>query len=147
MLPENYAGFWRRFFSSLVDMLVINLLLLPIGWFFTLILLAVTQIVWPIFAFFALISTYLVYFFIYFFFLHVYSASPGELLLKIKVFDAKTNQPITKSQIIRRSIMCSVVNFGPLQLLLLFNMLLVIYSEKKQTIQDMLAGTVAISVP
>lgn len=141
---ELYAGFWRRFFSALIDAFVINIVLFPMLWVLSFVLLGIASMFWAIFIFLAGFLAFGVYFFIYFFFLSIYSASPGELLLKTRVFDSRSQGAVSRSQVIKRSIASALMNFGPLQSLFFVNMLLVIFSEKKQTIADMLARVVVI---
>lgn len=133
---QEYAGFWIRSAAAIIDTVILLMLILPMiyliyssyylgsersidgGWetlFSWLFPFVLTVLFW----------TYR-------------SATPGKMILKLKIVDAKTGEPLSITQSIIRylgyylsSIMC-------------LGFIWIIFSRKKQGWHDMLAGNVVV---
>ena len=140
MEDQQYAGFWVRVAASLIDSLIFFVVLLvPLAFIFgadfsdaesmdmgTPMLLL--QYVFPV--------VVTVWFWV------KYLGTPGKMLLKIQVVDAKTGQALSTPQAIGRYL-GYYVSIIPLFLGLIW----VAFDKKKQGFHDKLAGTVVIHSP
>lgn len=140
MEDQRYAGFWVRVAASLIDSLIFFVvLLIPIAFIFgtdfsnaesmsmgTPMLLI--QYVFPV--------VVTVWFWV------KYLGTPGKMLLKIQVVDAKTGEALSTPQAIGRYL-GYYVSIIPLFLGLIW----VAFDKKKQGFHDKLAGTVVIHKP
>ncbi len=137
MEDQQYAGFWVRVAASIIDSLIFFVvLLIPLAFIFgadfsdaesmdmgTPMLLF--QYVFPV--------VVTVWFWV------KYLGTPGKMLLKIQVVDAKTGQALSTPQAIGRYL-GYYVSIIPL----LLGLIWVAFDKKKQGFHDKLAGTVVI---
>jgi len=127
-----YAGFWRRFFATVVDQIILFVLGGAMGFILGLIGLK-DQII--IFSLSSLLS------FIYFVVYNCSSLSgtPGKAILGIAIVDEKTKTPISFKQAILRVLTAFLSG-----LVLCLGYLIQPFTAKRQTFHDMIAETVVI---
>ncbi len=80
-------------------------------------------------------------------FYFIYSATPGKLSLSLRIVDSKTFQKPTKWQFVIRSLIgyWAYLFLGNIAILLLIiNLTCFIFTKQKQTLYDIIAGTVVI---
>ena len=133
----NYAGFWVRVIASLIDSLLIVAITLPIVYniygpaYFestTLILGPADFIITWVFPAIAVIL-----FWVY------RSATPGKMLLGLKIVDAKSYRKPSTSQFVLR-----YVGYFVATIPLLLGIIWVAFDERKQGWHDKMANTVVI---
>lgn len=135
-----YAGFWLRTLASLIDTILLTIVISPLmiayyGWDAYMRSavqggsLGVVQVLlsWV----FPLVVTVL--------FWHRLQATPGKMLLSLKVLDEKTGQTISWKQSLIRYVGYFISTFG-----LLLGFVWVAFDAKKQGWHDKLAGTVVV---
>jgi uncharacterized RDD family membrane protein YckC len=133
----KYVGFWARVFASIVDSLWMMLLLFPI-------LFAVfgmdylddlekqnSALSWLLQ--FLLPAMVVLAFWVY------RSATPGKMILKAVIVDAKTGGKPTKGNLVLRYV-CYYISIIPF----LLGLIWVAFDKKKQGFHDKIAGTVVI---
>jgi uncharacterized RDD family membrane protein YckC len=155
-MPElKYATFTGRMLASVIDTLLSTIVLLPVFNFVNSIFkwqqanpelagrtepmnleeaLTIIQASLPSFLFqTSVIAVVVVMFWVY------RSATPGKMLLKMKIVDAKTGERPRKKQLIIRYLgyFISVIPFG-------LGFIWIYYDKKKQGFHDKLAGTVVV---
>jgi len=142
-LTQDYAGFWIRLGASLIDSILMLVVLIPIalmffgpedlqalesaegnpaslgilGFFLNYILPAVAVILFWAYK----------------------SATPGKMLLGLKIVDAKTNENMSLGQMVIR-----YVGYYPSMLVVGLGFIWAAFDSKKQGWHDKLAGTVVI---
>ena len=133
----RYAGFWMRFLASLVDGIILMAITMPLIYFFygDELLYSDALIKGPadfiISYVFPLVATVL--------FWKYKSATPGKMVLRIKIVDAKTGGSLSTGQSIGRYF-AYIVSTIPL----LLGYFWIIWDGKKQGWHDKLAGTVVV---
>jgi len=93
----------------------------------------------PVFVSFILITSILVALIFFVFVTVRYSGSPGTLLLNCQVVDAKTGNPVTTKQAIRRSLwlFLTIASFG-------IGLLWILFNKQKQALHDKLSNTIVV---
>jgi uncharacterized RDD family membrane protein YckC len=132
----QYGGFWRRFVAFWIDVVLATLLLFPI-----LGMLGVSdgllrvghmgvkeQVIWNLP--FMLAATLFIYY---------RQATPGKMLLGLRVVDAKTLGNPTFAQALGRQVAYLLSS-----LVLFLGFIWIAFSERKRGWHDLLAGTVVI---
>jgi|SaaInl5LU_22_DNA_1037371.scaffolds.fasta_scaffold04889_4 uncharacterized RDD family membrane protein YckC len=148
----RYAGFWIRFVASLIDSILIMVIVFPIIEFFFANKSSVSTSIFDARGFstysFESMSTLsgtgqLVYIIVTLLILLLFwtyrSATPGKMLLGIKIVDAKTRQPISKGQ--------GIVRYLGYYVSTLFFCLGFIWAgldPRKQAWHDKMAGTLVV---
>lgn len=132
-----YAGFWLRVWASLVDSVLMAILLIPLGLAIAPLSLAsepnpsfnaldlVFGVIIPALA--------TVLFWVY------KSATPGKMLIKARIVDARTGKPASPRQSIIRYF-ANYLSLIPMGL----GYVRIAWSPRKQAWHDLLAGTVVI---
>jgi uncharacterized RDD family membrane protein YckC len=135
----HYAGFWKRLFASVIDTAVILFLVVPLlgsyyGWdyfiddtrgfisgradfFISYVLPAIATVVFWL----------------------ARQATPGKIVLSMKIVDAETGGPITTGQAIGR-----YLGYYVSLVVLLLGFIWVAFDARKQGWHDKLAGTVVV---
>jgi len=127
----RYAGFWIRFVAAIVDTIIVW-----IGSFIVSITLAATMPVpaWLIYSIEFIIP------FVYFIVMtDKYQATFGKMIVGIKVI-ADNGQNASLGSIILREIIGKLVSM----LILMIGYVMAGFTEKKQALHDMMAGTVVV---
>ncbi len=133
--PHGYAGFWRRVFAYLVDLIVLVViqtvlyaieLMLAAGVAQTLSFMVTFLFGWLYFALFESSS---------------YQATPGKIALEIKVCDIH-GQPISFARATGR-------HFGKILsgLILYIGFIMIAFTKRKQGLHDMIAECLVIKAP
>lgn len=135
-----YAGFWLRVCASIVDgILFVPLLVLLLSIIYGLDALLYKEViylgVWHV-----LLEVILPIALVILLWLR-FSATPGKMLLRLKVVDIKTYKPISLRQAIIR-----YVAYIPSAMLFFLGIIWVAFDEKKQGWHDKLASTAVIRV-
>ena len=136
----RYAGFWIRVGAALIDTVLITALVLPL-----LIVVYGTehlgsrQLVagtWDVLINWVLPAVVIIVFWIY------RSATPGKMILKLKIIDAKTGGKISTGQCIGRyfAYYVSIIPF-------MLGIIWVGFDDRKQGWHDKLAGTLVVREP
>jgi uncharacterized RDD family membrane protein YckC len=135
-----YAGFWLRFFASIIDCVWYIFLLMPLP-----IIYGFGQYlnsgplsylgVWHILLELILPITLTILLWLRF------SATPGKMFLKLKIVDTKTSGPISFRQALIR-----YIGYLPSFYCLLLGILWVAFDKRKQGWHDKLASTAVIRV-
>ncbi len=138
MNTNEYAGFWIRAAASLIDTILVGILILPIASLFGFsgtglgdggVLLSAVGILLN----YALPAVVIIVFWVY------KSATPGKLLLKLRILDADTGNKPSNKQFIGRYLayyVSTVVFF--------LGFIWAGIDERKQGWHDKLAGTVVV---
>ena len=133
----RYAGFWMRFLASLVDGIILMAITMPLMYFFygDELLYNEAFIKGPadfvLTYVFPLVATVL--------FWKYKSATPGKMVLRIKIVDAKTGGSLSTGQSVGRYF-AYIISTIPL----LLGYFWIIWDGKKQGWHDKLAGTVVV---
>ena len=132
-----YAGFWIRVGASIIDTILIMLVIWPL---LTLIYGddynysdSLVKGVWDVLISYIFPALVVIVFWMY------RSATPGKMLLKIKIIDEKTGEKLSKGQSVGRYV-AYYVSMLPVML----GFIWVAFDKKKQGWHDKLAGTVCI---
>lgn len=137
MTNYKYAGFWIRVVASIIDSFLVVLVTSPVLYsiygrdYFKSEGLAAGY--WDIVIKWILPAVAIILFWVY------KSATPGKMILGIKIVDIKTNKPPSPSQSIVRYL-GYFVSIIPLMLGIIW----VAFDEKKQGWHDKLAGTIVV---
>jgi uncharacterized RDD family membrane protein YckC len=133
----TYAGFWIRVGASLIDTILIMLLTFPmlIGIYGMEYFESEAFIngAWDLFISWVLPAIAVIIFWIY------RSATPGKMVVKIEIVDAKTGGKPSTSQFIGRYFSYFVSTFP-----LMLGIIWVAFDKRKQGWHDKLAGTVVV---
>lgn len=133
--PHGYAGFWRRFFAYLVDIIILFViqivlyaaeLLFPAGVATTLSFLISFMMGWLYFAFFESSS---------------YQATPGKMALEIKVCDLNGNR-ISFLRATGRHF-AKIIS----TIILYIGFIMIAFTQKKQGLHDIIAECLVIKAP
>ncbi len=137
MKEMDYAGFWVRTGASLIDMLMMFIIIIPV------MTVIYGQDYWmadsPVSGFWDLMFNYIfpaiavILFWIY------KSATPGKMVLKLTIVDAKTGGKPTTGQLLGR-----YLGYYVSMLPLFLGIFWVGFDPRKQGWHDKLAGTVVI---
>lgn len=134
---QIYAGFWIRVGASIIDTILILIVTWPVliaiygmAYFDTAQIIAGT---WDVVISYILPAVIVITFWIY------VSATPGKMLLNMKIVDAKTGERPSKGQFIGRYF-AYYVSMIPLFL----GFIWVGFDKRKQGFHDKLAGTVVV---
>lgn len=137
MKSQEYAGFWIRVGASLIDsILLIIITVIPLSLIYGMEYWDGTQMfygLWDALINYAIPIVLVIWFWIRFY------ATPGKMLLNLKVLDAKTGEGLTVMQAIGRYF-SYIISAIPL----LLGFLWIGFDKKKQGWHDKLAGTVVI---
>lgn len=133
----KYAGFWIRVAATLIDTLIISVFTIPLLFMFygNQMLLDDSIIKGPadLIISYILPAIAVVVFWVY------KSATPGKIVLKLKILDAKTGEQITVRQSIIR-----YFGYFVSMIPLFFGIFWVAWDSKKQAWHDKIAGTVVV---
>ena len=140
MSEQQYAGFWIRVGAALIDTVLLLLILMPIltaiygkeYWMGESSGAGIMDIVFN----YILPAVVVIVFWVY------KSATPGKMILDLKIIDAKTGGKPTTGKFILRYL-CYYVSTIPLMLGLIW----VGIDKKKQGWHDKIAGTLVIKQP
>ena len=137
MSNVTYAGFWVRTKAAVIDRLLIILLTLP------LLTLIYGQVYWTgdslVSGFWDLMLSYILPAIAVILFWIYKSATPGKMVFKLSIVDAKTGQKASNRQLIGRYL-AYCISIIPLGLGLIW----VGIDQRKQGWHDKLAGTLVI---
>lgn len=137
MNNQEYAGFWVRFAALLIDVVVMIIVLyIPLSFIYGVEYWAGTQFFhgfWDIFLGYIVPIIATIWFWLRFF------GTPGKMLLKLKIIDAKTGNKLSFWQAVGR-----YFAYIPAMLPLFFGLIWVAFDKKKQGWHDKLAGTIVI---
>jgi len=132
-----YAGFWIRVGAAIIDTILIMIVILPV--LITIYGLAYfdsTQIIagaWDFVISYIVPAVIVITFWIY------VSATPGKMLLNIKIVDAKTGEQPSKGQFIGR-----YLGYYVSMIPLFLGIIWVGFDKRKQGWHDKLSGTVVV---
>ena len=133
-----YAGFWRRFVALILDSILLSLVMFPLmfllygkGYLIDPAYEVNATVSFLINKAFPVISTLL--FWVYF------SATPGKILLGIKIIDAKTGNAPSFIQFVFR-----YIGYVVSAITLCLGFLWVAWDSKKQGFHDKIAGTAVV---
>jgi len=137
MDEQDYAGFWIRLAASIIDSVLIMIIILPI----------LTGIYgldyWVSQAFYLgvwdLLINYVFPAIVVIIFWQYKSATPGKMLLKLSILDAKTGDKPSTSQFIIR-----YLGYYVAMIPLFLGFIWVAFDERKQGWHDKIAGTVVV---
>jgi len=134
----EYAGFWIRVGASLIDAILMLMVTLPL----TLMIYGIDTvsesekvILGPV----DFVINYSLPFFATIIFWMYKSATPGKMILKLKILDEKTGNKLTIGQSIGR-----YLAYFPAMLALMLGIFWVAWDKKKQGWHDKLAKTVVV---
>ena len=139
----QYAGFWGRTGASLIDIIILMIATYPILWFFysgdwhrifATGLSEQPQVLW-----FDITVNYILPFVYTVMVWMLWSASPGKILLGLKIVDADTGDNIDLKQSIIR-----YVGYFPAMMVLFIGIFWVAFDKRKQGWHDKMANTVVI---
>ncbi|MEG2472246.1 RDD family protein [Acinetobacter sp.] len=139
----QYAGFWVRTGASLIDIIILMIATYPILWFFysgdwhrifATGLSEQPQVLW-----FDIAVNYILPFAYTVAVWMLWSASPGKILLGLKIVDADTGDNIDLKQSIIR-----YVGYFPAMMVLFIGIFWVAFDKRKQGWHDKMANTVVI---
>jgi uncharacterized RDD family membrane protein YckC len=137
METQEYAGFWIRVAASLIDSIVIlPLIAIPLTLIYGADYWAEPQ---SISGFGDVLIQYILPIFITVWFWTKYLGTPGKMLLRLRVVDAKTGQAISVPKAIGR-----YLGYYVSAIPLLLGFIWIAFDRKKQGFHDKLAGTVVI---
>lgn len=134
----EYAGFWIRTAASMVDLILILIITLPLTlmvygsntvWYSDQILLGPADF----------LINYTFPFIVTIIFWMYKSATPGKMILKIKVLDAETGDKMTLGQSIGR-----YFAYLPAMIVFLIGIIWVAWDKRKQGWHDKLAKTIVV---
>lgn len=141
--PPQYAGFWIRTIACIIDsfillilMLIFLLLFYQGDWNLILDTGASDQ---PAVLWFDVFVNYLVPFICTMLVWHIWSASPGKILLGLKIVDATTGENLKPLQSVIR-----YIGYIPSSLVFGLGLMWVAFDQKKQGWHDKMANTVVI---
>jgi len=132
-----YAGFWLRFAATIIDTIWLVALTMALGWLaYGTYYFSTTELLlgWVDF-----LISYVLPFVITLLFWAWRSATPGKLLLGMKIVDAETLGKVSNGRLALRYLGYYVSTFG-----LLLGFLWVAWDKKKQGWHDKIAGTVVV---
>ena len=137
MKEQEYAGFWIRTGASIVDSILILIIIAPIltaiygtGYWAS---ESLNQGIWDVMFGYILPAIAVIIFWVY------KSATPGKMVTKLTIVDAKTGGKPSTGQFIRR-----YLGYYISMLPLFLGILWVGFDKRKQGWHDKLAGTVVI---
>ena len=134
----EYAGFWIRVGASLIDVALLLMVTLPLT-----LMIYGSEAVWNseeiILGPADFLINYSLPFFATIIFWMYKSATPGKMILKLKILDEKTGNKLTIGQSIGR-----YLAYFPATIVLLLGIFWVAWDKKKQGWHDKIAGTVVI---
>ncbi|WP_353142818.1 RDD family protein [Acinetobacter pragensis] len=139
----EYAGFWERVGASLIDMIILLTATYPILWLFyrgdwerifATGLSEQPQVFW-----FDILVNYILPFAYIVIVWLLWSASPGKILLGMKIVDAETGQNIDLKQSIIR-----YIGYFPAMMVFMIGIFWVAFDKRKQGWHDKMANTVVI---
>lgn len=133
----EYAGFWARFFATIIDTVIIILITLPLTMmvYGDEMLTNTTLFMGPA----DLLINYVLPFVAVILFWHFKSATPGKMLLKITIIDANDGGKLSVAQSVGR-----YFAYIPAMLPLFLGFVWVAFDSKKQGWHDKLAKTLVI---
>ncbi len=137
MTEHQYAGFWIRVGASIIDTIIILMIIAPIltaiyganYWVSE----SIIQGIWDVLFTYILPAIAVIVFWIY------KSATPGKMILKLIIVDAKTGNKPSTGQFIGRYLAYYISTIP-----LLLGLIWVGLDKRKQGWHDKLAGTVVI---
>ena len=140
MDEQQYAGFWIRVGASIIDTIMLMMVLaIPLTMIYGLGYWteegsgALFEGTWDV------ILNHIVPLIIILWFWHRYGATPGKMMLGLKIVDAETGGKMTIGQGVGR-----YVSYIPSTIVFLLGFIWVGFDERKQGWHDKLAGTVVI---
>jgi len=128
---HEYAGFWIRVVASIIDTICIVLITIP----FVMPFINSEQM--PVFL--AILANYILPVAFIIGFWKYKAATPGKLLLGLKIVSLKDDEEMTTAQMIIR-----YIGYIPSALIFLLGYIWVAFDGKKQGLHDKLAGTTVI---
>ncbi|WP_374664100.1 RDD family protein [Acinetobacter sp.] len=139
----EYAGFWARVGASLIDIVIMLTATYPILWLFyrgdwdrifATGLSEQPQILWV-----DILVNYILPFLYTIIVWLLWSASPGKILLGMKIVDAETGQNLDLKQSIIR-----YVGYFPAMMVMMIGIIWIAFDKRKQGWHDKMANTVVI---
>lgn len=136
-LEMQYGGFWRRFVAVIIDTIIMMLIIMPI-------VLAVYGVEYmettePVSGPFDFFMNFIFPIFYSILFWLKFAATPGKMVMGLKIVSAKDGSPISTGQAIGR-----YFAYIPSGLVFLLGYIWVAFDRRKQAWHDKLAGTVVI---
>lgn len=139
----EYAGFWVRVGATIIDGLILYLAIIPTAWIFYGgdfdLIFATGLSNQPQNIIFDLVMNYVFPFIYTVVFWRIFAATPGKILMRLKVLDEKTGHKLTWGQCIIR-----YLAYIPAALVFMLGLLWVAFDAKKQGWHDKLAKTVVV---
>lgn len=139
----QYAGFWLRVGASIIDLIILSIATYPLLWLFyagdwerifATGLADQPQVLW-----FDLLINYILPFVFTIVVWLIWSASPGKILLGLKIVDADTGQNLNfKKAVIR------YLGYFPAMMVLFIGIFWIAFDPRKQGWHDKMANTVVI---
>ncbi len=133
----EYAGFWIRVGATFIDVFLLSIILLPLT------MMVYGDLTWKreglILGFADFLINYVLPFVATILFWLYKSATPGKMVLNIKVVDADTGEKLSVGQSIGR-----YFAYIPAMAILMIGIIWVVFDKRKQGWHDKLAKTVVI---
>ncbi len=133
----RYAGFWRRFVAAAIDGLLMLLLLAPLS--ITIVGRQEAEVAAISFSFSSILVEYLLPMVITLLFWFFYSATPGKMLLGLKIIDAQHGGKPKPFQLLMR-----YIGYFPSMVVLFMGFIWIAIDEKKQGWHDKVAETLVV---
>lgn len=134
--PVRYAGFWARFFASLLDSILQLIIVTPLMiWYFGIDALIQPDVDVGNFDFYtnlAVVAVVLLFW-------HYKSGTPGKLMMGLRIADADTLEPVPFGRLVLR-LLGYLVSALPLFL----GFIWVAFDRRKQGFHDKIARTVVV---
>tara|TARA_Y100000766_G_scaffold273816_1_gene275114 strand:+ start:261 stop:713 length:453 start_codon:yes stop_codon:yes gene_type:complete len=140
MSDPHYAGFWLRFGATLIDSVIFAVVLMvPLAliygenyWIDE----TMVHGVWDV------LLSYVVPFIATFWFWRRFLGTPGKMVLRLRVVDARTGEPLPVGQCVLR-----YIGYFVSALPLCLGFIWVVFDARKQAWHDKIAGSVVIVEP
>jgi len=135
----QYAGFWVRVGASIIDSILLMLIIIPLTW------VIYGAEYWSsaqfVMGFWDIIISYVFPFLAVVLFWAYKSATPGKMILGLKIISLGENETLSNTQLVGRYL-GYIVSMVPLML----GCIWIAFDKRKQGWHDKLAGTVVIKV-
>ncbi len=131
----KYAGFWIRFLALMVDSLIVTIVLIPLSIVWAVSSVFMGELGGIVSQIFSLIGPWLYYIL----FTHYKGATPGKMFFGLTV-KSDTFQNLSIGRIIIRETIGKIIS----TLILLIGYIMAAFTEKKQTLHDMMVHSVVI---
>lgn len=139
----EYAGFWVRFGATIIDALIMFLAIIPAAWIFYAgdfdLIFATGLSDQPQNLYFDILMNYIFPIFYSVLFWLFAAATPGKMLMRLKVLDEETGNKLTLGQSILR-----YIGYIPATLVFLIGLIWIAFDPKKQGWHDKMAKSVVV---